>query len=432
MATNPTNVRWVVFGLASTTSWLLYLHRYVFALLKPKLEQEWGLDNVQLGLLDSAFSLTATLFQFPLGVAADAVGVRIVLTGLILLWCGGLALHAAAPSAGYLWHARAILGAGQSAVYATLSRIAQSWFPPPVRTTMQGFAGITCGRLGGMCANLLFATVLLGWLEMTWRAAIYLLAGSGAVFAIAFYLLFRNVPREHPWVNEAEAELIAGPLGPAPPAPRMSVIQMLRSIRPRAQANVLALNIQTILSTFADNIYSNWIPLFLFQVHALKFAEMGIYSALPLAGGAIAGLVGGALNDWSIRASGSRRWARTGVAAAGKGLAAVILLAALAAYDSPYWFCGLLFFVKFFGDWSLTTSWGVVTDIGGPATASVFAFNNAVAGVGLLAAPPIFGYVSLHYGWPVVFVAVAAAYVLCALSWLFIDCTIPVVAEEQQ
>ena len=41
--------------------------------------------------------------------------------------------------------------------------------------------------------------------------------------------------------------------------------------------------------------------------------------------------------------------------------------------------------VKFFGDWSLATSWGVVTDIGGRATASVFAFNNAVAGIGFTA-----------------------------------------------
>ncbi|MBL8825793.1 MAG: hypothetical protein JNM18_02325 [Planctomycetaceae bacterium] len=36
----PTNIRWIVFGLASSTSWLLYLHRYAFALIKPKLVEE--------------------------------------------------------------------------------------------------------------------------------------------------------------------------------------------------------------------------------------------------------------------------------------------------------------------------------------------------------------------------------------------------------
>src|SRR6476661_4420710 len=94
----PTNVRWAVFGLACGTSWLLYLHRYTFALIKPELALEWELDKVQLGLLDSAFSLCSTVFQFPLGVTADLLGVRFVLTGLILIWCLGLALHALAPT----------------------------------------------------------------------------------------------------------------------------------------------------------------------------------------------------------------------------------------------------------------------------------------------------------------------------------------------
>jgi ACS family glucarate transporter-like MFS transporter len=112
-------------------------------------------------------------------------------------------------------------------------------------------------------------------------------------------------------------------------------------------------------------------------------------------------------------------------------MAAVVLLAALYWYDSPYTFCWLLFVVKLFGDWSLATSWGVVTDIGGRATASVFAFNNAVAGIGLILAPVLFGWIAEHYGWRPVFLAVAATYALCALSWLFINCTIPVVGPPK-
>jgi MFS family permease len=207
----------------------------------------------------------------------------------------------------------------------------------------------------------------------------------------------------------------------------MSIGQLLLAVRPRALVNLVFLNSQTILSTLADNIYSNWIPLFLWEVHHLKFETMGIYSALPLLGGAIAGAVGGLLNDSCIAWTGNQRWSRSGIGATGKGLAAAFLMIALACYENPYAFCGLLFVVKFFGDWSLATSWGVVTDIGGRATASVFAFNNAVAGIGLIAAPPLFGFLAERYGWPAVFVTVAATYVLCAISWLGIDCTIPLV-----
>jgi ACS family glucarate transporter-like MFS transporter len=434
---NPTHFRWVIFSLACGTSWLLYLHRYTFALIKPKLVDQWDLSKVELGLLDSAFSLTSTGFQFPLGFLADACGVRIVLTCLILVWCLGLGLHAWAPSPRYLWLARATLGLGQSAVYACLSRMARTWFPATIRTTLQGLAGITAGRLGGMCANVLFATVLLGICGLDWRTATYVFVAVGVAFAALFFALFRNSPDAHPLVNEAEAALIDTPAGRhvGPPADAAANSQPLKlrqlpgSIRPAAVPNFFFLNIQTILSTFADNIYSNWIPLFLAEVYLLNDKSIGLFSALPLLGGAMGGALGGLLNDAAIAWTGNRRWSRSGIAACGKGLAAVLLVAALAWYHNPAVFCSLLFAVKFFGDWSLSTSWGVVTDIGGRATASVFAFNNTVAGVGLFTAPVVFGYLAQHHGWPAVFVAVAAAYVLCALSWLVIDCTKPLIDE---
>ena len=48
-ASRPTHVRWIVFSLAFATSALLYLHRYVFAFIKPTLAEEWGLSNTELG-----------------------------------------------------------------------------------------------------------------------------------------------------------------------------------------------------------------------------------------------------------------------------------------------------------------------------------------------------------------------------------------------
>lgn len=432
----PTNVRWAVFTLACGTSWLLYLHRYTFALIKPQIAEQWGLGKDQLGLLDSAFALAYAVFQFPLGVTADVLGVRLVLTGLILVWSVGLAMHAWAPTVRQLWYARVVLGIGQSAAFATVNRIARLWFPPSIRTTLQGMAGILAGRIGGLSAYLLFGYLLLGVLELDWRTAVTILAALGVAHALAFCAVFRDAPGSHPGVNQAEALLIAG-TATADPAPgaqahsRMTVGRMLRGLSPRGLVNLAALNVQTILSTFADNIYSNWIPLFLVQVYAFDAKQMGIYSALPLLGGAVAGLVGGVLNDLCIWLTGNRRWSRSGVAAAGKGMAAVLLFAALAWYDHPYVFCAMLFFVKLFGDWSLTTAWGVVADIGGRATASVFAFNNTVAGIGAIAAPAAFGWLAHHYGWRIVFITAATTYALCAASWLVINCTIPIVRHQQ-
>jgi sugar phosphate permease len=431
-AVRPTQVRWGIFSLAFGTSALLYLHRYVFAFIKPAVAKQWDLSATELGELDSAFSLCYTVFQFPLAIVADLLGVHVVLTGLMLTWCTGLGMLAGAPSVKWIWYALAALGTGQSAVYACLSRIARTWFPPATRTTLQGLVGILAGRLGALSSSLVFTSLLLGVWGLDWRTAVWILVAIGAVHTLLFAVFFRNSPRQHPGVNDVEYRLIEGPTAAdsgSSPLRRIGLKETLGSATPRSLINLGWLGLQTILSTFADNIYSSWIPLFLAKEHQLDFKQMGLFAALPLLGGACAGLLGGLLNDYFIALTGKPRWVRTTVASVGKGLAAVLMFAALLFYDRPYVFCTFLFFVKLFGDWSLVTAWGVVTDIGGRATASVFAFNNSIAGISLIAAPIVYGYLADHWGWRAVFTTVGITYVLCALTWLAIDCTIPIVRE---
>jgi ACS family glucarate transporter-like MFS transporter len=428
----PTHVRWIVFGLGVATSWLLYLHRYVFGFLKPILAEEWGLSNEALGDIDSAFAAAYIVFQFPLAVLADAFGVHLILPLLLIVWLAGLGLMARSTSADGMWWGQAVLATGQSAVYACLNRVGRMWYPPRLLTTMQGAVGILAGRLGGWSASLIFATLLLGMLGLTWQAAIGCLLAAGIVHLVLFAALFRNSPREHPWVNEAERALIEGEGSTSANRKRMSVREMLSRMSPRSIRNLSIVTVQSLLSTVADNIFSNWIPKFLSDVNpGIKFTELGLYASLPLLGGALAGLVGGVLNDFLIARTGNRRWTRVAVAVTGKGLSAILLLVALLAYRDPYLFCVILFFVKFFGDWSLSTLWGVVADIGGRVTASVFAVNNSIAALGMIIAPKLFGMLADQYGWPTVFATAAATMALCALSWFWIDCTIPVLDESK-
>ncbi len=418
--------------MAFGTSWLLYIHRYAFSFIMPELKKEWNLGTDQLGWIDSAFQLSYSICQFPLGIATDAFGVRLILPILILIWAVGLALQALAPNPGALGAARLTFGLGQSAVFGNISRISSNWFPKPIRTTLQGLVGVFAGRLGGMSAALIFGSLLLGVFGLHWRTAVLLMAGVGIIHAVIFRLLFRNLPTEHPMVNDAEAALFREEENAAK-AEKMPLKEMLNRMRPRAFANLGALNLQSILSVIADSIYSSWIPLFAVEVYRLSdYKEIGLYAALPLAGGALGGWLGGVLNDRMIRKLGNRRWARSGVAFVGKGMAALLLFVSLIWYESPAIFFVFLFFVKLFGDWSLVTSWGVITDIGGRATASVFSFNNAIAIAFGITAPILFGYIAEHRGWHAVFVTAGCVYTLCALSWLLINCTIPMVEDSDQ
>ena len=81
MSTNasPTRVRWLVFVLACATSWLLYVHRYAWGVIKADLKAEYGFTDTQLGWLDSAFSATYALFQIPCGHMGDVLGPALAL-----------------------------------------------------------------------------------------------------------------------------------------------------------------------------------------------------------------------------------------------------------------------------------------------------------------------------------------------------------------
>jgi MFS family permease len=413
---------------------MLYLHRYTFGLIKPELAREWNVDLVELGAMDSAFSAAYALAQLPCGLLADVLGTHGFLTVAIVVWSCALGLHGWAGGPGTMYGARVLFGVGQAGCYPSLSKISRTWFPPGSRTALQGWSAVFFGRLGAASANVLFATVLIGWLGIDWRTALVIFAGGGLVLGILFLALFRSTPEQHSRVNEAERRLIEGSnvqewatrsascrpqeRGNAPDGGTWAT---LRSLRPAAIPNFVCLVVQQFASTFADQIYVAWVPFFLAKVHGLKFAEMGIYSALPLLGGACGGAVGGYLNDGLIRLLGSRRWARRLVGAGGKGMACVLVIAALAVFDNPYAFCWLLCGVKFFADSGLATAWGAITDVSGRATGTVFGVVNTVATLAAVLSPIAFALVAERFDWGVVFAVVGSTYLVAALTWLLVN-----------
>src|SRR5690606_21754545 len=128
-------------------------------------------------------------FQFPIGVLADLWSPRILLAVMIVAWSALLAMHAMFPEFRVLIWVRGAFGAAQAGTYAALTPLTRFWFPLGVRTRMQGLMGTTAGRLGGLSANFLFATVLVAWLGMDWRTAVYVFAAGGILLGEMFFLI---------------------------------------------------------------------------------------------------------------------------------------------------------------------------------------------------------------------------------------------------
>jgi sugar phosphate permease len=412
----PTRVRWLIFALICTASWLLYLHRYSWGVIKPAFRREHpGLTDTEVGWLDSAFLATYAFGQTPAGLLGDVFGTRAFLVLIVLVWSLTFAALGWAGGFWSLFGMRSAFGLGQAAAYPMVSQVTRTWFPPAVRTSVQG-AVTAMGRIGGACAPPLVATLLMSRCGLSWRDALVVIAVPGVLLAAAFALAFRNSPREHPWANPAERDLIETE------KPRAAGGRMSLRLGGAAGASLFMLLVYAFFSTFADMLYVNWVPSFLVEGKRLSEGTMGWFAPLPLLGGAAGGVVGGVLNDALLRRARNPRWVRSGVALTGKLLAATLIVASLAVADGR-WVMMLLLACKFFGDWSLSTQWGAITDMGGKGAGTVFGVVNTVGSLGGFVAGPILGHLKQYHGWEGLFLGVAAAYLAAALSWLFIDCT---------
>lgn len=433
----PTNIRWLVFSLACGTSWMLYLHRYTWNIIRPQLQEEYGFSNTQLETLGSIFYFGYAIFQIPSGIVSDLFGTHLFLGSITITWAICLPLLGLVGTFTGLALVRILFGSAQAGGYPALGQVTRTWFPLRSRTQVQGWVASFFGRTGGAFSSVIMATVLMGMFGLSWRWALAIMAGVGILFALAFFATFRNSPEEDPRVNEAELALIRE--GSSPDAARRGVMPFGKAIRHRTLQVLVG---QQFCNAGADIIYTNVMGSY-FISQGVTMGTTGILVMLPLLGGAVGGVFGGYLNDWLIRRTGNRRWSRTAVGFSGKVLATAMLFIAI-SQRTPMAIALWLFVVKFFTDWSQPTVWGTCTDIGGRYSATVFSINNTSGNVGALVIPPLlvgplldfYSTSSVVNGETVVttdftpmFVVMGILYMLAAVCWFAIDCTKPIEPE---
>lgn len=426
----PTRRRYVVFWLACITSFLLYLHRYTWNLVRPALQEEYGFSNTTLEAVGTSFYFTYAFGSIPSGIMIDLIGPHLVLVVILLLWSITLPLHGATSSVWGLGGVRLLFGAAQTGTYPALGQVTRTWFPHRSRTQVQGWVASFFGRVGGAMSTVIMGTVLIGWLGFSWKAALVIMAVPGVVFAVIFLKVFRNRPEEDPHANDAERTLIRGEERAA--EEQRGVISAGNTLKHRS---LRILTVQQFLNAGADVVYTMNLGSFFLSLGVQEMKDLGWIVSLPLIGGAIGGIVGGFLNDRMIRLVGARR-ARSLVGAAGKSLAAVALYVAI-SQPSPERVAVGLFFVKFFTDWIQPTVWGTCTDIGGRFSATVFSIVNTAGNIGGLVMPLCNGLLLDYFttttlvngeeltttDYTPIFVVVGAFYVAAGICWLFVDCT---------
>src|SRR5262249_27897208 len=163
-----------------------------------------GLTSVQMGWVFSAFSWAYAAFEIPSGWLGDRLGPRRVLMRIVIWW------SAFTAATGWVWNfpslmvARTLFGAGEAGCFPNLTRAFTVWLPSRERERAQAILWLSA-RWGGAVTPLLVAYILD---YVSWRRAFEIFGAIGVLWALAFYRWYRDDPRTHRAVNDAELALL--------------------------------------------------------------------------------------------------------------------------------------------------------------------------------------------------------------------------------
>jgi ACS family glucarate transporter-like MFS transporter len=230
-----------------------------------------------------------------------------------------------------------------------------------------------------------------------WRWTFVANAALGFAWAAAWWIWFRDSPRQHAWTNDAERAYIeAGINGAAEDAqPEERVPPFIQLV---TSANVLLAMFQYAASNVTFFIAVTWLRPYMEDRWGAEAANL---SALPLLGGAVALWLSGWLVTHLYRrgfAVASRRVpAMAGFAI---GAAGLLLCARVSEGDSALRFA-LLFSLALFGvEMILSPSWSFCMDIGGLRSGAVSGSMNMVGNLGAALSAVMFPYFVNHVTIP--------------------------------
>ncbi|MFO8191334.1 MAG: MFS transporter [Bacillota bacterium] len=166
-------------------------HRVSFNVVAGLLTADFGLTGAALGNLAAAYTYMYVIMQIPGGVLVDRLGPRRIalLTGLAM--AAGSIMIGLAPTAGFVFIGRMLIGFGGSVVLINIFKFQAGWFRSSEFATMSGLALLF--STGG--ALLAAAPLALAVSAVGWRASFIYFGIFTVPVALACLMVVRNTPR---------------------------------------------------------------------------------------------------------------------------------------------------------------------------------------------------------------------------------------------
>lgn len=420
-------LRWIVLAIIIFSSFIAYVLRTNVNIVGETMIDDLGIDEIQLGMVFSAFAAGYAIFQFPGGVFGDRYGARFAITAIATAWAlltiataviPGPAVLPAGAIVAALVVVRFLVGAAHAPFFpVTIGGTIASWFPVRQWGLPNGLSstGLTLGAAATAPAVV--------WLMEAygWRGALLLTAPAGFVVALVYRGFVTDEPADHRLITSEELALIRSDRPPAEGAHEPGAWKLALKNR-----NVLLLTLSYFCMNYVFFLFFNWFFFYLVDVRGFAATDAGFLTAALWVLGAVGATAGGLACDLLVRRMGVRAGPRV-LAMSGLILSAVFLGVGAVSDDITLAIVALCIC---FACNQLTEApmWVATMSVAGNhaqvATGVLNTGGNLTGVVGGMLVPVM----ALELGWPAAIMTGSLFAIVGAMLWFFIRADEPMVA----
>lgn len=308
-----TSFRYVILALAFGITLVNYMDRSAISYAIGPIEKEFGLNDTDFGLIEAAFGIGYAVMTLVGGIMVDRWGARRVWPAAAISWSCCTAAMGFASGFPFLFSLRTMLGLAEGPHFPSLTRVVADWLPrgERVRATAIGLCAVPLASAIG--APLISHLIL----SVGWKPMFLIMASLGVIWAVAWFLIFRDYPHSCKFVGEAELQYIQeGQVND-----RLVTDDQRRSAQ-RSEGATTWRMLLTNKSLIANNIayfafgYSlffalNWLPGYLEHAYGVQLKDAGLLLVAPWLTAAVLLPLAGWLSDFLWTKTGSKQISRS-------------------------------------------------------------------------------------------------------------------------
>ena len=386
-----------------------FLDRINISVAGSSIMHDLQLSPSQWGWVQSAFILSYGLMQIPMGALGDRFGHRSILSLIVLWWSLFTAFTGLAGGLASLLVIRFMFGIGEAGSSPCSTGVISRWFQKDEVGKAQGYVW-AASRMGGALTPFVVIPVMV---TVGWRAAFYLLGALGIIWAIVWWLYYRD-RGERTFQTQTQGTNI-------------SLTSNLLPLTSNKQFWLICG--MYFFYAFGSWFFFSWFPTFMELGRGFDKSELTYAVAVPFVMSMIGNIAGGHLTDRLTQRYGIK----IGRKALGSTSLAVSAVCMFLAAFIPGKMAVFVFLSLCFGifDLMLPSAWALCIDLGKRHAGTLSGAMNTAGNIGGFCCGILFGELvqqSGNYNLPLYMIAVML--IVSAVLFAFINPEKPIISDK--